>query len=167
MVPYRCGICHMTMSSQEDLKAHAAIDHPHRPASVKLYGCGWPSCGKCFFSNANLQRHWVVHTDFRQFRCAECGKTFTQKIHLKRHYFNVHFKNEGTPLGTLYNAVHRDPELHSIEPPPTELSLTEPPPTEPSQFNPIAIEPPSLESAPISMDINPNDIKQEFPADIY
>uniref|UniRef100_A0A8C9U0Z6 C2H2-type domain-containing protein n=1 Tax=Scleropages formosus TaxID=113540 RepID=A0A8C9U0Z6_SCLFO len=50
----------------------------HRKHQCKL-------CFKCFASPYKLKRHNLIHTGQKPFRCASCGKTFRQAVHLKVH----------------------------------------------------------------------------------
>ena len=46
-------------------------------------------CYKAFSNKQNVRRHELIHTGEKPFSC-ECGRAFTQKAHLMRHYVTVH-----------------------------------------------------------------------------
>lgn len=48
-----------------------------------MYPC--EICRKCFPSRTRLEKHLVVHTGERNFRCENCGKTYTQSSGLYKH----------------------------------------------------------------------------------
>eukprot|EP01083_Nonionella_stella_P213177 769078_1 len=47
--------------------------------------CQFSGCEKSFKKQAKLQRHILVHSGVKPFRCDECGKTYSRNNHLKRH----------------------------------------------------------------------------------
>ena len=50
------------------------------------YMCHHHGCGKTFCSNFSLVRHLrTIHEGQRAHACPQCGKSFTQKQHLKEH----------------------------------------------------------------------------------
>ncbi|XP_043936739.1 uncharacterized protein LOC122809357 isoform X2 [Protopterus annectens] len=44
-----------------------------------------PTCDKCFPTTAALKMHYLIHTDYRPYKCSVCKKTFCQKGNLYRH----------------------------------------------------------------------------------
>ncbi|XP_053191109.1 zinc finger protein 721 [Scomber japonicus] len=49
-----------------------------------------PICPKSFPALSKLQRHHVIHTGQKPFVCKDCGKAFTQSVHLKTHMEKIH-----------------------------------------------------------------------------
>lgn len=50
-------------------------------------GIRWPCdrCGKDFCSSSHLKRHWILHTDFKPYKCTVCSKCFPFQWDLKKH----------------------------------------------------------------------------------
>ncbi|GFR26343.1 hypothetical protein TNCT_246891 [Trichonephila clavata] len=55
--------------------------------TIKYYAC--LDCPYTSTKIANLKRHELIHTGKKPFKCPQCGKGFTQKIHLTVHHCKV------------------------------------------------------------------------------
>jgi len=51
---------------------------------VKPYVCS--QCPKCFCTVHELERHHLVHSDYKQFCCGLCSKDFKSKDAVVRHF---------------------------------------------------------------------------------
>ncbi|XP_034023312.1 zinc finger and SCAN domain-containing protein 2-like [Thalassophryne amazonica] len=67
----------------------------------KLFKCA--VCGRVFTQNGPLQRHVTCHTGEKPFECTECGKTFRQKGTLKKH---IRSHTGEKPFGCLICGKH-------------------------------------------------------------
>ena len=59
------------------------------------YKCS--DCGKIWRSRAKLEVHRRVHTGERPFFCEYCGRTFTQKGHMRSHVLGHVIAGEKKP----------------------------------------------------------------------
>ncbi|KAM4796281.1 uncharacterized protein WCC33_001434 [Rhinophrynus dorsalis] len=75
---YKCGICHSSYLSPNDLKRHLGS---HK--GDQRYMCG--ECGRTFSCNFYLVRHQRTHSGERPFTCPQCNKSFKCSSVLYRH----------------------------------------------------------------------------------
>lgn len=56
-------------------------------ASTKTYKCPWDSCEKVFPSLSRVKRHYIIHTDFKPFKCLNlgCNRDFSRKDNMLQH----------------------------------------------------------------------------------
>lgn len=77
--------------SESQLKNHVS-DHQKPPQRKHLrtfgdkqYICPVETCGRQFMDNSKLNRHMLVHTGEKAFKCEFCGKRFSLDFNLKTH----------------------------------------------------------------------------------
>mmetsp|Transcript_10716 Transcript_10716/g.10746 ORF Transcript_10716/g.10746 Transcript_10716/m.10746 type:complete len:238 (-) Transcript_10716:35-748(-) len=77
--------------SEEKVKNHASEiqkvpQRKHqRTFGDKQYICPVETCGRQFMDNSKLNRHMLVHTGEKNFKCEFCGKRFSLDFNLKTH----------------------------------------------------------------------------------
>ncbi len=59
------------------------MDHIYKVHAEAKYTCQF--CGKCFNTKQKLNRHSVVHSDYRPFVCVICDQKFKLRKTLSRH----------------------------------------------------------------------------------
>lgn len=79
-VLYSCNVCHKGFSSKLGRDNHVKQKHGSRD---QCFSCH--ICGKMFPTLNMLSIHQRVHSDYRPFECAECGKGYKHKKDLKTH----------------------------------------------------------------------------------
>lgn len=56
-----------------------------------------PYCEYSSIKNANVQRHVLIHTGVKPFKCAVCEQPFRRKEYLRSHLLTYHAKNNNVP----------------------------------------------------------------------
>ena len=83
---YRCDVCFMIFSSDEELKQHKVV---HFGNDAKPHEC--KICQKKFIDPQNLKNHERVHAyDTTLHACDQCSKTFTHLDYLEKHRIHNH-----------------------------------------------------------------------------
>ncbi|ELU08264.1 hypothetical protein CAPTEDRAFT_189169 [Capitella teleta] len=101
-----CYVCKSVYPDRLQMLQHMHCSHSLDPRHVKPYGCAWKNCGKGFPSRAELLRHSLVHTKAKPFECPVCGRRFSLKGNLTKHFIGMH-RQHGQPLPPP-QSVHDD-----------------------------------------------------------
>lgn len=81
---FECDICNTVLKSKDGIRQHMRIVHIK---IGKRFKCD--QCGLAFYARSDVKMHHkIVHLKIRDFICAECGKSFKQKYHLKNHMYS-------------------------------------------------------------------------------
>ncbi|XP_041638201.1 gastrula zinc finger protein XlCGF57.1-like [Cheilinus undulatus] len=105
--PYSCGTCGKRFSHQNRLRDHNKTHTDDWPSICKMCGDSFrnstdlkkhvervhlgkrphscSTCGKRFYSKAELTVHMRIHSNEKPYSCCGCGVSFTQKQNLIRH----------------------------------------------------------------------------------
>jgi len=76
---FKCKICGEFLKSKRYLVAHIQSHYGGG------YKCDYPGCTSVFRENAKLNRHKLVHTGVKAFKCQYCNQTFSLRHNLKMH----------------------------------------------------------------------------------
>merc|ERR1712142_65514 len=76
---FKCKICGEFLKSKRYLVAHIQSHYGGG------YKCDYPGCTSVFRENAKLNRHKLVHTGVKAFKCEYCHQTFSLRHNLKMH----------------------------------------------------------------------------------
>eukprot|EP00092_Neocalanus_flemingeri_P003375 GFUD01003615.1.p1 GENE.GFUD01003615.1~~GFUD01003615.1.p1 ORF type:complete len:544 (+),score=155.34 GFUD01003615.1:41-1672(+) len=76
---FKCKICGEFLKSKRYLVAHIQSHYGGG------YKCDFPGCSSVFRENAKLNRHKLVHTGVKAFKCDYCHQTFSLRHNLKMH----------------------------------------------------------------------------------
>ncbi|CAG7820209.1 unnamed protein product, partial [Allacma fusca] len=68
--PFKCEECGKTFRLLTQMKVH------HKNIHLGQFSFTCEFCGKGFSGRGNLQKHRVIHTDERNFKCAQCPMDF-------------------------------------------------------------------------------------------
>ncbi|KAI9204206.1 uncharacterized protein BJ171DRAFT_424497 [Polychytrium aggregatum] len=80
--------------------AAAATDSQGQPR-IKRYRCQFPGCPSSFARAEHLQRHQLIHTGERPYRCDICGRYFSRRDNLQQHHqTHKHSKRKAGSGGT-------------------------------------------------------------------
>ena len=91
---FPCPKCEWVYGDGEALQKHLKNIHPDRSIR-KRFSCDHPSCDYSSDDKGNFNKHMVVHTGVRAFKCnyQSCPEDFTQQSSLYRHINTVHKKS--------------------------------------------------------------------------
>lgn len=93
--PYMCPVseCGKSYSQPSSLTIHIRSH-----TQEKNYICGTAACGKSFTNMTDLKKHTKIHEVSKEFKCKECSKQFTQKVHARGHILRMHPDREVSEL---------------------------------------------------------------------
>lgn len=101
--PYKCEICDDKVDNKCNLGIH--IRSKHVMVGYDTFTCDY--CGYCCKRKYDIVRHISrvhlrlyqkpnIREQQRDFRCADCSRTFNSKATMKKHIFSSHMLNDGS-----------------------------------------------------------------------
>lgn len=76
---YQCETCGKIFQNDSLLKQHDQFQHKNLPAACCML------CGKTFATKANLEKHYIVHTSERPYKCEKCPSSYKTSYALTKH----------------------------------------------------------------------------------
>ena len=89
---YSLSGVHKTKHTQKTIPCHICHkiliyrrrhEHIRRHLDDRTFECS--NCGKKFSEKSDLKKHFLIHSNVKAHKCDICGKSFIRKGHLKRH----------------------------------------------------------------------------------
>ncbi|EEQ33416.1 zinc-responsiveness transcriptional activator [Microsporum canis CBS 113480] len=83
-------ICGITFPDAKSLQEHLVQEHANQTEGAKGggYYCCWEGCHRPhepFSQKSKLQGHYLTHSNYKNFQCSICGKSFARQATLERH----------------------------------------------------------------------------------
>ncbi|KAF3895487.1 Zinc-responsiveness transcriptional activator [Trichophyton interdigitale] len=82
--------CGITFPDAKSLQEHLVQEHANQTEGAKGTGyyCCWEGCHRPhepFSQKSKLQGHYLTHSNYKNFQCSICGKSFARQATLERH----------------------------------------------------------------------------------
>lgn len=81
---FQCNVCDFVTTKPHYLEQH---QRNHMDDSQKL-PCSY--CGKRFVDQSQKEKHEMIHTGERPFRCTACEQAFKTRVEMREHYIKAH-----------------------------------------------------------------------------
>ena len=82
-----CEHCGKTFKKIGILRAHIVRMHSNMP---KKFKCSYEGCERAFKMRGELNTHYLIHTNAKNFICTECGLGFRTKMAMDSHTLRKH-----------------------------------------------------------------------------